>query len=73
MDRALATLVTRCGLDIVQAAEMCSTTPARELALTGHGAIAPGAVADFVILDARLTVVETWIAGERAWPEPSTG
>jgi N-acetylglucosamine-6-phosphate deacetylase len=71
MDRAFATLVTQCGLDIVQATEMCSTTPARELGLTGHGAIAPGAVADFVILDARLTVVETWIAGERAWPEPS--
>lgn len=73
MDRALATLVTQCGLDIVQAAEMCSTTPARELGLTGHGAIAPGAIADFVILDARLTVVETWIAGERAWPEPPAG
>ncbi len=73
MDRAFAMLVTRCGLDIVQAAEMCSTTPARELGLTGHGAIAPGAIADFVILDARLTVVETWIAGERAWPEPSAG
>jgi N-acetylglucosamine-6-phosphate deacetylase len=71
MDRAFATLVTQCGLDIVQATEMCSTTPARELGLTGHGAIAPGAVADFVILDARLTVVESWIAGERAWPEPS--
>ena len=73
MDRALATLVTQCGLDIVQAAAMCSTTPARELGLTGFGAIAPGASADFVILDARLTVVETWIAGERAWPEPSAG
>jgi N-acetylglucosamine-6-phosphate deacetylase len=70
MDRALATLVTQCGVDIVHAARMCATTPARELGLNGHGAIAPGAVADFVVLDANLHVVETWIAGERAWPEP---
>jgi len=73
MDRAFATLVTRCGLDVVQAAEMCSTTPARELGLTGMGAIAPGAVADLVVLDSRLNVVETWIGGERAWPEPAAG
>ena len=71
MDRAFATLVTQCGLDVVQAAEMCSTTPARELGLTGLGTIAAGAVADFVILDARLNVVETWIGGVRAWPEPA--
>ena len=73
MDRAFATLVAQCGLDVVQAALMCSTTPARELGLTGLGAIAPGAVADFVVLDARLNVVETWIGGERAWPEPAAG
>jgi N-acetylglucosamine-6-phosphate deacetylase len=69
MDRVLATLVTHCGVDIVQAAQMCATTPARELRLTGYGAIAPGNVADFVVLDARLNVVETWIGGERVWPE----
>jgi N-acetylglucosamine-6-phosphate deacetylase len=73
MDRAFATLVTRCGLDVVQAAQMCATTPARELGLTGLGAIAPGAVADLVVLDSRLNVVETWIAGQRAWPEPAAG
>jgi len=71
MDRAFATLVTQCGLDVVQAAEMCSTTPARELGLTGLGTIAAGAVADFVVLDSRLSVVETWIGGEPAWPEPA--
>jgi len=70
MDRALATLVTQCGVDIVVAARLCSTTPARELGLSGHGAIAAGAIADFVVLDSHLRVVETWIAGERAWPEP---
>jgi N-acetylglucosamine-6-phosphate deacetylase len=72
MDRALTTLVTQCGLDIVLAARMCATTPARELGLSRYGAIAAGAVADFVVLDSHLRVVETWIGGERAWPEPAT-
>ena len=70
MDRAFATLVTQCGLDVVRAAQLCATTPARELGLVGHGVIAAGATADFVLLDSRLNVVETWIGGERAWPEP---
>jgi N-acetylglucosamine-6-phosphate deacetylase len=67
MDRAFAGLVTRCGFDLVQAAEMCSTTPARELGLIGHGVIASGAIADLTVLDSRLQVVQTWIGGERVW------
>jgi N-acetylglucosamine-6-phosphate deacetylase len=67
MDQAFARLVTRCGCDLVQAAIMCSTTPARQLRLHGHGVIAPGAVADLVILDGRLAVVETWVAGVPIW------
>ena len=43
MDRVFACLVTQCGFDLVQAAEMCATTPARELGLVGHGVIASGA------------------------------
>jgi N-acetylglucosamine-6-phosphate deacetylase len=67
MDRAFAGLVTKCGFDLVQAAEMCATTPARELGLVGHGVIAPGAIADLTVLDSRLQVAQTWIGGERAW------
>jgi N-acetylglucosamine-6-phosphate deacetylase len=67
MDRAFAGLVTKCGLDLVQAAEMCATTPARELGLVGHGVIAPGAIADLTVLDSRLQVAQTWIGGERVW------
>lgn len=63
MDRAFAMLVMRMGCSLVDAAQMCSTTPARELGLHGFGAIAKGAIADLVILDARLQVVETYIAG----------
>jgi N-acetylglucosamine-6-phosphate deacetylase len=68
MDRAFAGLVTKCGFDLVQAAEMCATTPARELGLVGHGVIAPGAIADLTVLDSRLQVVQTWVGGTRIWP-----
>ncbi len=67
MDQAFGRLVTQCGCDLVQAALMCATTPAREMRMHGHGVIAAGAVADLVILDSRLEVVETWIGGEPIW------
>ena len=71
MDRAFAALVTRMGFSLVDAAQMCSTTPARELGLHGMGILAPGAVADFVVLDRGLNVVETYIAGVRV-SEPAS-
>jgi len=67
MDRVFACLVGACGLDLVSAAAMCATTPAREMGLHGTGLIAPGAVADLVVLDSRLGVVETWVGGAVAW------
>ncbi len=67
MDRAFARLTTLAGLSPVDAALMTSTTPARELGLHGHGVIAPGAVADLVVLDATYNVVQTWVGGELAW------
>jgi N-acetylglucosamine-6-phosphate deacetylase len=42
---------------------MCATTPARELGLVGHGALASGGVADLVVLDAQFAVVQTYVAG----------
>ena len=65
MDRAFRTLVARCGSSIVEAATMCSTTPARELGLTGFGVIAIGAAADLTVLDRGFRVVRTFIAGEQ--------
>ena len=62
MDRAFATLVSM-GFSLIEAAQMCATTPARELGLHGQGAITPGAVADLVLLDGGLNVVETYVAG----------
>jgi N-acetylglucosamine-6-phosphate deacetylase len=64
MDRAFHLLVNRVGLSLVDAATICSTTPARELGLVGHGVLATEAVADLVILDANFTVVQTYLAGQ---------
>ena len=64
MDRAFRTLAgPGVGLSLVDAAVLCSTTPARELGLVGFGAIAPGSVADLVVLDRNLNVVRTYIGG----------
>jgi N-acetylglucosamine-6-phosphate deacetylase len=64
MDRAFQMLVGTIGLSIVDAAMLCATTPARELALVGHGILAADAAADLVILDANLQVVQTYVAGQ---------
>jgi len=64
MDRAFQMLVGQAGLSLVDAATVCATTPARELGLVGHGLLTTGAVADLVVLDAQLTVVQTYIAGQ---------
>ena len=63
MDQAFARLVTQMGFSLVDAALMCSTTPARELQLHGLGVLVPGALADLVVLDSRLNVVRTYVGG----------
>jgi N-acetylglucosamine-6-phosphate deacetylase len=64
MDAVFRTLVERVGVTLVDAATMCSTTPAREMGMIGYGILAPDAPADFVILDANLRVVQTYIGGQ---------
>jgi N-acetylglucosamine-6-phosphate deacetylase len=64
MDRAFRLLVETVELSLVDAATMCATTPARELGLDGLGRIAAGALADLAVLDGRLHVTQTWVAGE---------
>jgi len=63
MDRVFATLVSRVGQSLVEAATLCSTTPARELGLTGQGVIARGSLADLTILTPGLKVAQTWVGG----------
>ena len=70
MDRAFRNIVVRFGGSPVDAAVMCSTTPARELGLSGFGVLADGAIADVVVLDRGFHAVRTFIAGEEVWSAP---
>lgn len=63
MDGAFRMLVRQAGLSLVDAAMLCAGTPARELGLRGQGQVAPGAIADLVILDHELSVVQTYVSG----------
>jgi N-acetylglucosamine-6-phosphate deacetylase len=72
MDRAFQTLIGPVGLGLVDAATICATSPARELGLVGHGVLAPEAVADLVVLDANLTVVQTYLAGQLVYARGTT-
>ncbi len=63
MSEAFRNLVDRMGVSLVDAAVMCATTPAREMQLVGHGVLARDAVADLVVLDPQLSVVQTYVGG----------
>jgi N-acetylglucosamine-6-phosphate deacetylase len=71
MDRAFARLTAEVGLSLIDAATVCSTTPARALGLQGFGVLAAGATADLVVLDRDLRVAQTWVAGTLAWGRSS--
>lgn len=73
MDRAFAKLTSEVGLSLTDAAIVCATTPARALGLQGFGVIAPGAIADLVVLDRDLRVMQTWVAGTLAWQREDRG
>jgi N-acetylglucosamine-6-phosphate deacetylase len=64
MDRMFQILVGRMGLSLVDAATVCSTTPAREMGLVGHGMLAADAVADLVVLDRECSVAQTYVGGQ---------
>lgn len=67
MDRAFRFLVREGGLSLMDAAILCSTTPAREMGLRGHGTITAGAVADMTVLDSQFAVVQTYVDGVACW------
>ncbi len=62
MDGAFRRLIGQ-GFTPVEASRLCSGTQAAELGLAGQGVIAPGALADLVVLDRRLEVVTTYVGG----------
>jgi N-acetylglucosamine-6-phosphate deacetylase len=66
MDGAFRRLVDQ-GFSLVEASRMCSGTQAEELQLAGQGAIVPGALADLVVLDARLEVSASYVGGAPGW------
>jgi N-acetylglucosamine-6-phosphate deacetylase len=69
MDRVFSTLVVSAGLSLVEAAQICSTTPARELGLTGQGVIGAGSLADLAVLTPDLRVTQTWVGGRTSGHE----
>jgi N-acetylglucosamine-6-phosphate deacetylase len=62
MDGAFRRLV-RLGTSLVDAAQVCATTPARQLNLPDTGRLVAGAVADLVVLDPDLQVRHTFLRG----------
>jgi N-acetylglucosamine-6-phosphate deacetylase len=64
MDRVLRVLVEQAGVSLIDAANMCATTPARALGLANRGVLEIGAAADLVVLDRNLSVIETYVDGE---------
>ncbi|MDR3262376.1 MAG: amidohydrolase family protein [Tannerella sp.] len=64
MDVAFRNAVNMLHLDIPQAVRLVSGNPAKVAGVVRKGRIESGCDADFVILDNRLEVLQTWIGGE---------
>ncbi len=63
MDRAVRNLTHFAEWDLPQAVVAASRNPARVAGLANKGVLAPGADADFVVLDAQGQVLRTFIGG----------
>ena len=59
-------LLRQLGWTLPEVARMCATTPAEAMGLRNTGSIAPGHVADLVVLTEDFTVARTYIGGEMA-------
>jgi N-acetylglucosamine-6-phosphate deacetylase len=64
MDVAFRNAIDMLHLDIPQAARLVGANPAKVVGAAGKGRLEVGYDADFVILDSRLEVLQTWIGGE---------
>jgi N-acetylglucosamine-6-phosphate deacetylase len=65
MIEAVRRCVEDVGLPLESAVRAASTVPAEVVGARDRGMIEPGRLADFVALDGHLSVVGTWIGGER--------
>lgn len=63
MDGAFRMLVRQAGMSVVDAARLCATSPAAQLALPKRGRIEIGAAADLAVLDEAFLVTQTFIDG----------
>ncbi len=70
MDRVFRLLVQDIGMPLGDAVRLCATTPCRQLGLADRGRIADGQLADLVVLDGGLQVVQTWIGGRLVGEHP---
>ena len=65
MDQALRNAVKWLDMDLVEASQLLSLNPARVLGIDDKkGKLAVGYDADFVVLDEKLEVLQTWINGK---------
>jgi N-acetylglucosamine-6-phosphate deacetylase len=67
MDGAFRVLVGTVGLNLVEAARVCATSPAAQLRLRDMGQLAPGSLADLAILDRDTLRVRSTMINGRIW------
>ncbi|HLB50062.1 MAG TPA: amidohydrolase family protein, partial [Anaerolineales bacterium] len=66
LDQAVCNLVGFTGCSLSEAVSTVTTVPAKVLGLTDRGRIAPGCIADLVLLTPELKVVKTIVNGKVA-------
>ena len=67
MDGAFRMLIAEAGMSVIEAARLCSTTPALALGRLDLGLLEAGRAADLVVLDERFRVRQTWVGGVPVW------
>ena len=68
LDRAVRNVVKHLRMPLPEVIYMASTAPAAMLGLGGaKGSLGPGKDADFIILDANLEVIATYMRGEKVY------
>ncbi len=72
LDQAVRNMITLAGASPAQALNMASEVPARVLGLTNRGRIERGYVADLVLWNSVLQVVDTFAAGRRFQPSTTS-
>ena len=73
VNEAVRNAIRFLDVSLAQAVRMAAETPAAALNLDGKGKIAVGCAADFVLLDAEGTVLETIVAGEMVYEREKSG